>query len=221
MRLHCVVWWDKVLAWEQDPRLLIPQYLTLPHEQKDLVFLFIQSLSHVFQKHLTLNITDEEGTLQTTNRWGETVFRHLRMVFERQQKTRTLIIAALVVAKRSSFRQDVIANPMEIREAMPQVRKRLDNPKTTTTRYYIERFHNLLEEGKQTEARKQANARFNVLLGRLQEHGLVEGNPSNLTVDVLKQATHALKHKSPVLDDILRLGGNKEQLVTQLEQWLE
>ena len=76
-------------------------------------------------------------------------------------------------------------------------------------------------EGKQTEARKQANARFDVLLGRLQERGLVEGNPSNLTVDVLKQATRALKQKSPALDDILRLGGNKEQLVTQLEQWLE
>ena len=49
----------------------------------------------------------------------------------------------------------------------------------------------------------------------------MEGNPSNLTVDVLKQATRALKQKSPALDDILRLGGNKEQLVTQLEQWLE
>ena len=61
-------WWDKPLAWEQDLRLLIPKHLTLPHEQKDLVFLFIQSHSHVFQKHLTLNITDEEGTLQTTNR---------------------------------------------------------------------------------------------------------------------------------------------------------
>ena len=46
----------------------------------------------------------------------------------------------------------------------------------------------------------------------------MEGNPSNLTVDVLKQATCALKQKSAVLDDILRLGGNKEQLVTQ---WLE
>ena len=143
-----------------------PSHSRIPnpsHGQKDLVFLFIQSLSHVFQKHLTLNITDEQGTLQTTNRWGETVFQYLqylRMVFERQQKTRTLIIAAL--------------NPMEIRDAMPHARERLDNPKTTTTKYYIERFHNLLEEGKQTEARKQANARFDVLLGRLREHGLVE-----------------------------------------------
>ena len=59
------------------------------------------------------------------------------------------------------------------------------------------------------------------LLGRLQEHGLLEGNPSNLKVEVLKQATRALKHKLPVLEDILRLGGNKEQLVTQLEQWFE
>ena len=155
-------WWDKVLAGEQDPRPLIPEYLTLPHEQKALVFLFIQSLSHVFQKHLTLNITDEEGTVQTTNRWGETVFRYLRMVFERQQKTRILIIAALVVAKHNSFRQGPIANPMGIRDAMPHARKRLDNPKNTTTKYYIERFHNLLEEGKQTEARKQANARLDV-----------------------------------------------------------
>ena len=60
---------------------------------------------------------------------------------------------------------------MAIRDAMPHARKRLDNPKTTTTKYYIERLHNLLqlqlEEGKQTEARKQANARFDVLLGRL------------------------------------------------------
>ena len=38
----------------------------------------------------------------------------------------------------------------------------------------------------------------------------MEGNPSNLTVDVLKQATRALKHKSPILDDILRLGGREQ-----------
>ena len=82
--------------------------------------------------------------MQTTNRWGETVFRYLRMVFERRQKRRTLIIASLVVAKRSSFRQDVIANPMEIRDAVPQARKQLDNPKTTTTRYYIALKHKSL-----------------------------------------------------------------------------
>ena len=49
----------------------------------------------------------------------------------------------------------------------------------------------------------------------------MEGNPSNLKVDVLKQATRALKQNSTALDDILCLGGNKEQLITQLEQWLE
>ena len=104
---------------------------------RDVVFLFIQSLSQVFQKHLALTITDEEGTLQTTNRWGETVLRCMRMVFERRHKTRTLIIASLV-AKRSSFRKDIIANHMKIWDAMPPTCKRLDNPKTTTTRYYIE-----------------------------------------------------------------------------------
>ena len=49
----------------------------------------------------------------------------------------------------------------------------------------------------------------------------MEGDPSNLTVDVLNQATRALKQKSLALANILRFGGNKEQLVTQLEQWLE
>ena len=57
----------------------------------------------------------------------------------------------------------MIANLIEVREAMLRASKRLDNPKMTTTRNYIERFHNLLEEGKQTEARKQANATFDVL----------------------------------------------------------
>ena len=48
------------LAWEQEPHHLIPKYLlTLPREQKDVVLL----LSSVFQKHLTLTITEEEGTL--------------------------------------------------------------------------------------------------------------------------------------------------------------
>ena len=49
----------------------------------------------------------------------------------------------------------------------------------------------------------------------------MKGNPSNLTVDVLKQATRALQHRSSALDDIVSLGGNTEQLGTQLEQWLE
>ena len=147
-----------MLAWEQVPRLLILEYVTLLHEQRDIGYFFIQNLFHVSRKQLTLNITDKESTLQTTNQRGKMVFRYLRMVFEMQQKTRTLIIAALVVAKRSSFRQAVIANPMEIRDAMPHARKRLDNTKNTTTRSYIERFHNLLEEGKQTVDRKRANA---------------------------------------------------------------
>ena len=111
-----------------------------------------------------------------------------------------------MVAKGSSFAQAVIANLIEVREAMPQARKQLGNPKTKTTKYYTERFHNLFEEGKETGARKQANARFDVLLGRLQEHELVEGNISNLTVDMLKDATRALKQKSRGLVDILRVG---------------
>ena len=67
-------WWDKVLAWKLDPRLIVPEYLTLPKEHRDLTFLFIQNLRHVFQKHLALTLTNEDGALQTTNRWGQTVF---------------------------------------------------------------------------------------------------------------------------------------------------
>ena len=47
------------------------------------------------------------------------------------------------------------------------------------------------------------------------------GELSTLTVEVLKQATRKLKAQCLELDELLRRGGSKEQLVTQLEQWLD
>ena len=35
---HAGLWWDKVLAWELDPRLIVPN---LPEEHQDVTFLFI------------------------------------------------------------------------------------------------------------------------------------------------------------------------------------
>ena len=59
------------------------------------------------------------------------------------------------------------------------------------------------------------------MLQRLKDRGLVGGEVSNLTVEVLKQAIRKLKAQCPELDELLWIGDNKEQPVTQSEQWLD
>ena len=76
-------------------------------------------------------------------------------------------------------------------------------------------------EAKEREAKDAALTRFENVLQSLKDQGLVGGEVSNLTVEVLKQATRKLKAQCPKLDELLWNGGNKEQLVTQFEQWLD
>ena len=59
------------------------------------------------------------------------------------------------------------------------------------------------------------------VLQRLKSRSLVGVEASNLTMGVLKQATWNLKAQCPELDELLRNQGDKEQLVTQFEQWLD
>mmetsp|Transcript_57382 Transcript_57382/g.95008 ORF Transcript_57382/g.95008 Transcript_57382/m.95008 type:complete len:115 (+) Transcript_57382:339-683(+) len=109
----------------------------------------------------------------------------------------------------------------EIREAMPVARARLGDTTGTYKSYCIARYETLLVEAKEREGKGAALTRFENVLQRLKDRGLVGGEVSNLTAEVLKQATRKLKAQCPELDELLRIGGNKEQLVTQFEQWLD
>ena len=73
-----------------------------------MVEMLMDSLHEVVQKHLvSINVADVDehvdDVLRTTNRWGETVFRYMRMAFDKSQKTRLVVVGAMVAAKTSSF----------------------------------------------------------------------------------------------------------------------
>ena len=98
---------------------------------------------------------------------------------------------------------------------------RLNDTTGTYKSYCIARYEALLVEAKQREARDAASTRFENVLQRRKDRGLVGGEVSNLTVEVLKHATRKFKAQCLEMDELLRIWSNKEQLVTQFERWLD
>ena len=102
---------------------------------------------------------------------------------------------------------------------MPIACPRLDDTTGTYNSYCIARYETLLVDTKESEAKGAALTRSENVLQWLKDRGLVGGEVSNLTVEILKRATWKLKVRCLEVDELLRIGGNKEQLVTQFEQW--
>ena len=50
---------------------------------------------------------------------------------------------------------------------------------------------------------------------------LLPGDVGDLTVEHLKKATRGLRRREPDLIDWLRLNVNREQLMNQLEDWVD
>ena len=59
------------------------------------------------------------------------------------------------------------------------------------------------------------------MLARLLNASLVPKDTSSITVDVLKGATKLLRRRQPEVADFLRLNVNRDQLLAQLEEWVE
>ena len=92
-------------------------------------------------------------------------------MFEREQKTTTIIIAALTMAMQSAFGRAINNHPKEMREAMHDGRARLDGTMDANKYYCIARYQALLVE--QKGAHGAAFTRFENVLQRLKDRGLV------------------------------------------------
>ena len=77
-------------------------------------------------------------------------------------------------------------------------------------------LEHLLEEN----GRKLAVAKSKERDGRLLNASLVPKDTSSMTVDVLKGATK-LRRRQREVADFLRLNVNRDQLLAQLEEWVE
>ena len=59
------------------------------------------------------------------------------------------------------------------------------------------------------------------ILACLLNASLVPKDTSSITVDVLQGATKLLRRRQPEVADFLRLKVNRDQLLAQLEEWVE
>ena len=66
------------------------------------------SLQHIVSKHLLSLSLAGPGTLRSNNRYGETVFKYLRDLFQRNQHTRMVYAEAYMRVKRSSYTPHII-----------------------------------------------------------------------------------------------------------------
>ena len=78
-----------------------------------------------------------------------------------------------------------------------------------------------LEENGRKLAAAKSKERDGKVLARLLNASLVPKDTSSITVDVLKGATKLLRRRQPEVDDFLRLNVNRDQLLAQLEEWVE
>ena len=69
------------------------------------------SLHHIVSKHLLFLSLAGPSTLRSTKRYGETVFKYLRDLFQRNQHTRMVYAEAYMRVKRSSYTPHIINNP--------------------------------------------------------------------------------------------------------------
>ena len=153
----------------------------------------------------------------TTNRFGETVFRHMCACFERHQSTRMVLVASHFIVARSKYLKLVVREPWRMTQVMNRVSKRLDSPECRYLTYCYLQLSELVKDNEKNKARAAAKDRESKLRGRLVVAKLLPKNVGDLTVKHLKKATQGLRQRWPNLIDLLRLKVNRKQLMNQLE----
>ena len=161
-------WARKIDDMVANPSLLVSNYEQVTPHQQEITGLLLKSLKEVFDKHLACTAINLDGVLTTTNRWGETVFRHMRMVLDRQQKTRMPYVAALVAVKRSQYGATMTAKEMDA--CTGAARSYLDSPEVSYATYAHDRWQRLLTENAKADMNILVEARCNAILALLVHH---------------------------------------------------
>ena len=211
-------WVKQIDAWVANPSGLVSNFADLNSVFQQVIEMLIHSVKEVITKHLGCRHPGD-GMLSTTNRWGETVFRFMRMAFNRQQKTRLVYVGALVVGKRSKYKESITPDLMT--RFAKAARAKLDDPKIGYAHYAHERWCALLVQNAKKDVRIASKDRCAQLLGLLKAHWLVVFREQKLTVAVLKSAAKVWRRRNPELADLMRVHVNKAQLMKQFDDWLE
>ena len=183
--------------------------------QIKLCSLMASALHAVCKKHMwTLEPGVQPATICATNRWAETVFRYMREMLNRQQRTRTSFTEAFVRGKRSSFRSVVDADPRLLVRARVYATGSFNDETRTYSAWCKDRLRLLLDKNRIKALKVAARDEQDDLLARLKGSGLlVTGD--KLTVDLLKVAVLEWKRRNPHVSDMLRTYGSQAQLMQQ------
>ena len=115
----------------------------------------------------------------------------------------------------------VISEPWRMKQVMNRASKRLDSPECRYLTYCYLRLSELVKENEKKKARAVAKDRESKLRGRLVVAELLPKDVGDLTVEHLGKATRGWRQREPDLVDFLRLNVNREQLMNQLEDWVD
>ena len=195
--------------------------VTLPDDHREIILLLVATIHDVFKKHLLPHVSRSDGFTSSTKRIGETVFRYMRAAFNRNQNTRMVLIAAQFIGKRSKYVANVIEDPTLMEECMTRVSTHLTSKEVRCMTYCRLRLEHLLEENGRKLAAAKSKEKDGKILARLLNASLVPKDTSSITVDVLKGANKLLRRRQPEVADFLRLSVNWDQLLAQLEEWVE
>ena len=199
----------------------MPALHTLPDDHREITLLLIAAIHDFFQKHLLPHVSRSDGFTSSTNRVGEPIFRYMRAAFDRNQNTRMVLIAAPFIRKQSKYVANVIEDPALIEECMTRVSTCLASKELRYMAYCWLRLEHLLEENGRKLAVVKSRERDGKILARLLNASLVPKDTSSITVDVLNGATKLLRRRQPEVADFWRLNVNRDQLLAQLEVWVE
>ena len=176
------------------------------------------SLQHIVSKHLLSLSLAGPGTLRSNNRYGETVFKYLRDLFQRNQHTRMVYAEAYVRVKRSSYTPHIIDNPDLLSAVRETARRRFEEKDLTFKSFAKYKLTELLKRRVKAMESQEKRDREGNLLAFLQSDDLVSGSVEKLTVEVLKGAVVTWQQSNPHISDLLRRNGTKEALMRQFEE---
>lgn len=203
-----------VKDWVADPTKILDGAL-LTHSEFTLARLLAESISSVWDKHVLVRDINVPTTIRTTNRWGETVFRYMRQYLDRSQRTRMLMVEALVRAKRSAYRAEVATNPQMLLAVRKRARELIENPARSYSAFCKARLTALLDRNAREKAKQAVQLQEQLFLVKLQTAGLVPNDTKNITIKVLQEAVDVWRSKNVHISDCLRRSGTRESLMRQ------
>jgi hypothetical protein len=210
---------DKLDVWKLDPCsfVLVGPAPALDPVRVTLCRMLVDTLSMVLRKHVLIEVVEDiPVTIRGTNRWGETVFRYMRELLDRNPHYRMFLIGAYVRGKRSAYRPIVDADPKRLCVMRKRAREILEDKESTYISYAHERLIQLRAANTLKEEKLAKKATQLELLDKIKVAGLLPAKERTLTKATLIQAAKNWRDANPWLSDRLVVSGNKKVLMDQL-----